>query len=64
MTTSTVRPKKQRTDAATVTARREIIVFLVLQVGFLATSGTAVAEGVNVRRIDEANALGQASPRR
>jgi uncharacterized protein len=57
MTATTTR----RTPSATA-ARREIAIFLVLQFAFLACSSTiAISEGVDVRRIDEASALGQAS---
>jgi uncharacterized protein len=57
MTATTTRPMRPGTAA-----RREIAVFLVLQFAFLAgSSAIAVSEGVDVRRIDEASALGQAS---
>jgi uncharacterized protein len=59
MTTTTTRRARQDAAAA---ARREIVVFLALQFAFLAGSSTiAITEGVDVRRIDEASALGQAS---
>jgi hypothetical protein len=51
-----------RRPAPVTAARREIAVFLVLQFALLAGSSTiAISEGVDVRRIDEASALGQAA---
>jgi membrane protease YdiL (CAAX protease family) len=59
MTTTTTR---RSSPAAVIAARREIVVFLVLQFAFLAcSSAIAITEGVDVRRIDEASAVGQAS---